>query len=238
MPFETLSGLVKYTIDNTNNWQVTNPILPTNVLCFESVGTNYKLKIGDGINRWNTTPYFIDQPLPFADLDILGSVTKATLSETIDGIDSQKYITASQLLTRLSSLVSGDLIILAPGSLKYRYIDNEVYIDNNDYPALRAYGTPEPENGGYVPDIAFRMEHKGSATISFQMRKGLGNTYIRVAKNLEVLQEWSSTSSSYRTFTTNVSFVPGDIIQIQAKDTWVYYTGRIRQVRLLTNTIP
>lgn len=238
MPFETLSGLVKYTIDNTNNWQITNPILPTNVLCFETVGNDYKLKIGDGINRWDTTPYFIDQPLPLADLNILGAVIKSTLSETIDGLNSEKYVTASQLLTRLGSITSGDLVTLSPGSLKYRFHDSEVYITNTAYPTLRNYGSPEPEDGGYPPDIAYRMEHKGSATLSFQTRKGLGNTYIRVARNLEVLQEWAPTSASYRTFTTNVSFVPGDLIQIQARDTNVYDTGRIRQVRLLTNTIP
>lgn len=237
MVFEPLSGLVKYSRDTKNNWEVTNPILPLDVFCFELNSGDFKLKIGDGVRRWNDTPYFVDQLKVLADMSIRGVVFQASNLESLDGIEDTKYITTAQLLVKLNTYVSGDLIILTPGSTIYQRVDAETYITNGDYPALRPYGSSVPKNPS-APDIAFRMEHKGEITLSYQQRKGLGNTYIRIAKNLEIVDEQVAASFSYRTYTFNISVVPGDIIQVQARDASFLWSGRIRNVRILVANIP
>lgn len=232
---ELLSGLAKYSLDTKENWELANPILPLNTLCFETDGFTVKLKIGNGISTWNATPYFNGQQPVLADLYTLGTVSRALLDDISLGINEEKYISPALLLEHLRSKIGGDQLILSPGTNKYRFDDSEVYINNFDYPTLRPYGSPEPENGGVIPDIAFRMEHKGTVTVSFQSRKGIGSTSVRICKNLTQLGEWSTTSNSYRTQTINVDVIPGDIIAIQAMISgFLAYNGRVRQVRLLT----
>ena len=235
---ELLSGLIKYSFDTRNNWEVVNPILPLRTLCFSIDGTEVKLKIGDGIQPWNAIPYFSDQLDVIGNLSTLGLVNRSLLGDLNIGTDDTKYITPALLLTYLRKKYSGDTFILTPGSNIYRAVDEETYIIVSEYPPLRPYGTSEPAQGERIPDIAFRMEHKGSCTLSYQQRKGQGYTYVRIAKNLEVLDEQPAASSSYRTYTYNISFVPGDIIQVQGRDISFIGTGRIRNVRLLVSNIP
>lgn len=231
---ELLSGLAKYSLDTKENWELANPILPLNTLCFETDGLTVKLKIGNGISTWNATPYFNGQQPVLADLYTLGTVSRALLDDVSLGINEEKYISPALLLEHLRSKVGGDQLILSPGKNKYRFNDSEVYINNFVYPTLRPYGSPEPENGGRIPDIAFRMEHKGTVTVSFQSRKGAGSTAVRVCKNLVQLKEVITTSKSYKTYTSTVDVIPGDIIAVQAMIFGnLAFNGRIRQVRLL-----
>ena len=234
---ELISGLSKYTIDTPENWTTINPILPKDVLCFEFVLGVYNLKIGDGINTWNNTPYFTDQPDVLANYSTLGVVSRAVLDEIKLGLEDTKYISPALLLSHLQTANNGDTIILSPGSTIYREVTPETYINNTDYPPLRPYGAAEPENGGLIPDVAFRMEHPGSATLSFEVRKGRGDTEIRLCKNQIELMSWISSHAAYRTNTYNISFVPGDIIALQARESYGSSDGRVRNIRLLISPI-
>lgn len=234
---ETLPGLIKYSLDTKENWELVNPILPKDIFCFETSINGIKLKIGNGSNTWSDIPYFENQTPVLSELSTLGVVSRAVLADLDIGLNEFKYITPSILLSHLQKKFSGDTIILTPGTHVYRSVAPETYIYVFDYPPLRPYGSAEPEQGGLIPDVAFRMEHKGSATISLQSRKGVRNTQIRICKNLTELQSWVISWSNYRTQTHNVDFIPGDIIAVQAKKLSGSSDGRIRNIQILVNQI-
>ena len=235
-----LKSLTQLSLDTTENWNTINPLIPTGCICLENTGTELKLKVGNGIETWNTLPYYSTISTPvLATENIAGIVQKCIEEEAIFSVNNEKYISPDNFLKQLKFHTNGDKLILSPGSTIFKSYNPETYITNYDWPTLLPYGSAQPEGFGYPPSVSFRMEHFGEVTVSFQVRKGSGDFEIRICKNLETVVTHISNNSSYRTFSRNVSIVPGDIITVQ---THIWDSGglgaRIRNIRILINTIP
>jgi len=219
---KNLAGYINHCTDTAENWTTTNPIVPAGVLCLEiNTNSSIRLKIGDGTTTWNSLPYKFDYSIGYATETESGLVIRATNLEALDGIDPAKYITPVALKYVLdnSSIVSTG-IVLQPGTIPYKRLNLIHDISQTWYNSTVGIGTNEPVN--FVmdnADIVFRMEHRGSATLSITHRvlnsSGIG--YLRIIKNGTILDEWSTSSTLNATRTLNISFVPGDIIQIQGR---------------------
>ena len=64
---------------------------------------------------------------------------------------------------------------------------------------------------------AVKMYHGGEVTVSFSAKGSAGTSYVRLAKNASLEQEWSM-NTSYQTRTRNVTVTAGDILLIQVRD--------------------
>ena len=219
---KTLAGYINHCTDTAANWAAENPIVPVGVLCLEvNANNSIRLKRGDGITPWNSLPYKFDHSIGYATETIAGLVLKASNAEALNGLDDLKYLTPATLQHVLDNInLSSQGIILQPGTIPYKQILSLITRNNTSYPTGLVYGNSEPLN--FVNsnnDIIFRMEHKGSATLSITYRRigSSGTVYLRVLKNNSQVASWQTTSITNLTQTVNVSFVPGDIIQIQGR---------------------
>jgi hypothetical protein len=233
-------GLLNHCTDTAENWSLENPLIPAGVLCLEKNGSTIKIKIGDGVSRWNTLPYQLDSIPIEATETILGSVYRATSIEALLGLNPNKYISPNTLKYVLDNGgVSPVGIILTPGSNIYKGILGPETHNNTSYTTLNNYGSPEPESFGSIANVVMRMEHKGSATFTLTHRRysGSGTLYGRIAKNTSVQQEWSTTSGANIMRTRNISFVPGDIITIQGRSSSTSTYGELSNCVMLIENI-
>ena len=60
--------------DTTANWALFNPILGKGELAIEWIGSNAKIKIGDGQTHWADLPYFLNEVLVEGNGDIVTDV--------------------------------------------------------------------------------------------------------------------------------------------------------------------
>lgn len=233
-----ISGLSSYSYDSTENWETNNPIIPNNVLCIENTGSELKIKIGNGVNPWNTLPYWLNVVSDNQATETeLGMVRRATLTEALEGIDPEKYISPDKLLSVLEAKeieLSGFNTILTPGSTIFKRVDTKVNFTNTTYDDLLPYGSAATVSNGTIPFCAFRMEHKGTVTMSIDVKRGTGTVTFRFCKNLEVLREQVQTRNKWNTFTYNVDIIPGDILSFQTRNTNIASrNGDARNVRIL-----
>src|SRR5690606_36154217 len=71
-------------------------------------------------------------------------------------------------------------------------------------------------------NVSVRVLLGGTIRCQAHHRRGIsspgdGSAYLRVLRNGEVIQEWSTTSNIYTTRTVDVSVNPGDIITFQQR---------------------
>ena len=234
-----LKSLTRLNLDTTENWNTINPLIPTGCICLENTGINLKIKVGNGIERWNTLPYYGDMSTPLlATENVAGIVQKCIEEEAIFSLDNEKYITPDNFLKQLKFHTNGDQIVFTPGSTIYKQYSQEAYIDNYTWPTLLPYGSAEPDGYGAPPSVSFRMEHFGQITTSFEVRKGIGEFEVRICKNLETIMTHVSNTAAYRTYSDTFDIIPGDIVTVQAHIWAVSGLGaRIRNIRVLINAI-
>lgn len=105
-----------------------------------------------------------------------------------------------------------------PGVLTDGYI-----VSGGTDPFFYSYMVPMPDGWflttGAHEDPAFRVDHAGTITVYFQMRRSYvsGTAYARVCKNGAEVQAWSQTSESFVAYSVNVDVKVGDLITIQRK---------------------
>lgn len=238
---KTIAGYINHCTDTAENWTLTNPVIPAGVLCLE-VNTNntIRLKLGDGVTPWNLLPYRFDHSIGQATETELGLVLKATPAEALSGLDLTKYLTPTTLKYVLDNVnIASTGIVLQPGTIPYKFIPVPVNITQTYYNTGVSYGEQEPLNFIRNNEIIFRMEHRGSATLSLIHRMlNTGATgYTRVLKNNSQLIEWSTTSLLNTTKTLNISFVPGDIIQVQGRTTTSAIAEEISSCQILIQNL-
>lgn len=62
---------------------------------------------------------------------------------------------------------------------------------------------------------AIKMYHGGTVTVNFDIKNMAGTSYVRLAKNTSLEQEWLVNNTSYVTRTLNVTVNAGDILLLQ-----------------------
>lgn len=82
-----MATIIQLKRGSTSRWETVNPILAIGEIGMNT--TNWKWKLGNGINHWNDIPYRDTAKL---DID-----AKALFSDVNDGIDDDKYITSYAL---------------------------------------------------------------------------------------------------------------------------------------------
>lgn len=235
---KTIAGYINHCTDTAVNWATENPIVPVGVLCLEiNANNSIRVKIGDGVTPWNSLPYKFDHSIGYATETEAGLVLKASNLEALVGLDNTKYLTSAALKYVLDNInLSSNGIVLYPGTIPYKRLSLAVTRNTTGYASTLSYGSVEPEN--FVNgnnDIVFRMEHKGSATLSTTFRRvgSTGTVYFQIVKNGAVLDSWQTTSTTNATRTLNVSFVPGDIIQVQMRTSTSSISAEISVCNLL-----
>lgn len=215
-----LSGYINHCTDTAENWVLNNPIIPAGVLCLEiNLNNTIRIKLGDGISTWNSLPYKFDYDIGLATETEPGLVTRASNVEALNGIDLTKYISSAALKHVLDNFnFASNGIILTPGTIPYKQILTTQISNDTLYASTLPYGSAEPLDFlNDLNDIAFRLEHVGSATLAITHRRssGTGTCYLRVVKNGTQLNSWTTTSTANNVRTMTITFEPGDIIQIQ-----------------------
>lgn len=77
--------------DTKANWQSVNPIIPDGEITLETDVKPYKIKIGDGISRWNDLPYDNSTIVDISDADFKAKgVQSGLLQQDLEDVDLQK----------------------------------------------------------------------------------------------------------------------------------------------------
>lgn len=84
---------------------------------------------------------------------------------------------------------------------------------------------------------AIKMYHGGTVTVTFDTKNSAGSSYVRLAKNTSLENEWLVNSTSYVTLTRNVTVNAGDILLIQVRDD-DNNIGYVQNFKVLVATLP
>lgn len=236
MSIKTLSANIQHCLDTTNNWTNENPILPLGVFGIEIlIDNSIKIKLGDGSTLWNNLNYrFEGISVEMATEVLAGLVIKASSAEAISGINPNKYMTPFTTKQAIQANVVNTGLILEPGSVPYKHFLFERSFNNTTYSANLNYGSAEPVGFGEIPEVSFRMEHKGVATLNYTHRRlsGTGWIYTRISKNNSTIQEQNMNTNSYITRSLTISFVPGDMVNIRCRTDNTSTSGQIKDIQI------
>lgn len=160
--------------------------------------------------------------LPTASATVSGVVELATTEEAAAGTDTARAVTPAGVAAAIASLAP---LTLTTGSLVYAEDSLETVksgLTANSFGSGLAARSSESAIAAWLTAHqgnakAVKMYHGGEVTVSFSAKGSAGTSYVRLAKNASLEQEWSM-NTSYQTRTRNVTVTAGDILLIQVRD--------------------